>query len=59
MLLYRFMATLRESHLAKLQGSILCDPRKVGLVAEDLGDAQRIQGCLQVIGSRDGQFGEV
>lgn len=48
-----------QTHLGQFQGRFLTDPGQVGRVTEDLGDAQFAQDSFQVVGSRNGQFGQM
>ncbi len=43
---------------AQLEGLLFSDPREVGLVAEDLGDAHLSHERFQIVASRKGQFGQ-
>lgn len=48
-----------QTHLGQFQGRFLTDPGQVGRVTEDLSDAQFAQDSFQVVGSRNGQFGQM
>lgn len=44
--------------LGQLQGLFLRDPREISVIAEDPGDAHFAEDGFQIVGSRNGQFGQ-